>query len=427
MTKTIQNWSGAVKFKPRHYDLPESESALQKILVEANRDGEKIRLIGSGHSFSPLIRTEGRLLSLDRMQGIVETRADGQVTAWGGTKLWHLNELLYGVGRALENMGDIDRQSIAGTISTGTHGTGKKFGSVSTQLSGIRLVTASGEILELSESDGDLFRAAQVSLGALGVVSQVRLRTIPAYKLKLVQKKETVEECLANLDRRAAEHRHFEFYTFPHTGVAQTKDVDMSEEAPTSAAKVFLNDMVVENILFKALSEVSRRVPGTTIPVAKICGMGVGSNTKCDWSHRIFRMPRLVRFNEMEYSIPAEAMADAVREIMAMIERERIKVHFPIECRFVKGDDIFLSPAHGRDSAYIAVHSYKGMPYEDYFRRVENIFRNHGGRPHWGKMHTLTGKDFVKLYPKWETFREIRNRLDPKGIFLNEQLRSFFG
>ncbi len=427
MTRQIENWSGAVKFRPAAYAVPETEAVLRKLVAETDRSGGKIRLIGSGHSFSPLIRTEDLLIALDELSGIVESRADGQITAWGGTKLWKLNLLLHGLGRALENMGDIDRQSIAGTVSTGTHGTGKTFGSVSTQLSGLRLITANGDALDLSEADGDLFRAAQVSLGALGIISQVRLRTVPAYRLQLVQRKESVENCLADLDRRARKHRHFEFYTFPYTDVAQTKEVDLTEEAPSSKVVEFLNDVVVENVLFKVLSEVSRWIPGTTPLVARICGWGVGTNAKRDWSHRIFRMPRLVRFQEMEYSVPADAMPGVVREIMGMIERERIRVHFPIECRFVKGDDIFLSPAHGRDSAYIAVHSYRGMPHEDYFRRVENIFRNHGGRPHWGKMHTLTGKELAKLYPKWEAFKEIRARLDPKGMFLNEQLRNFFG
>jgi FAD-linked oxidoreductase len=427
MTKQIENWSGAVRFRPAHYDVPESENALRKLVADTGRAGGKLRVIGSGHSFSPLIRTEDRLVSLDSLSGIVESRDDGQITAWGGTKLWNLNLLLHGLGRALENMGDIDRQSIAGTVSTGTHGTGKAFGSVSTQLSGIRLVTADGEVRDLSGADGDLFKAAQVSLGGLGIITQVRLKTIPAYRLKLVQKKESVGACLSDLDRRAREHRHFEFYTFPYTDVAQTKEVDVTEELPSSKVAEFINDVLMENVVFKVLSEVSRWVPGAAPSIARICGWGVGANSKRDWSHRIFRMPRLVRFQEMEYSIPASAMPDAVKEIMEMIERERVQVHFPIECRFVKGDDILLSPAHGRDSAYIAVHSYKGMPHEDYFRRVENIFRNYGGRPHWGKMHSLTGKELSKLYPKWEVYREIRAKLDPKGMFLNDQLRSFFG
>ncbi|MBS1964134.1 MAG: FAD-binding protein [Bdellovibrionales bacterium] len=426
MTKQIQNWSGAVRFEPAAYEVPETESALRAMVAEVNRGGGRIRVIGSGHSFSPLIRTEDRLVSLDGLQGIVETRDDGQITAWAGTKLWKLNDLLHGLGRGLENLGDIDRQSIAGTVSTGTHGTGKAFGSVSTQLTGLRLVTADGEARDLTAADGDLFRAAQVSLGALGILTQVRLRTVPAYKLKLVQRKESASACLSDLDRRARENRNFEFFTFPYTDVAQTKEVNVTEENPSSHFGQFLNDLVLENGVFKLLSEASRWIPGATPIVAKICGWGVGGATKRDWSHRIFRMPRLVRFQEMEYSVPAERMSDVVRELMAMIERDRVRVHFPIECRFVKGDDIFLSPAHGRDSAYIAVHSYKGMPHADYFRRAEAIFRNHGGRPHWGKMHTLTGKELGALYPKWEAFKEIRAKLDPKGVFLNDQLRSFF-
>jgi FAD-linked oxidoreductase len=425
--KTVSNWSGSVKFKPAQIAKPVSEAEIQRLVEECGHQGRVLRTVGSGHSFSSLIETNGCLLSLDRLQGLVSLDpASGVAELFGGTKLWAMNDLLFEKGRCLENLGDINRQSIAGTVSTGTHGTGAKFGSVSTQLEEITLVTADGSLRTIG-ADSELFKAAQVSLGAFGVITRVKLRTLPAYKLKLIQEKDTLDHCLANLSQSREQNRHFEFFYFPYTRSVQSKYVNetLEQVIPKSVGTVF-NDLVMENLAFKILSEISRWVPGSTRAIARLCGAAVSGAKKIDWAHRVFSMPRLVKFQEMEFSVPRDSMADVLTELSQMIEKKKIRVHFPIECRYVKGDDIWLSPAHGRDSAYLAIHSYKGMEYREYFEAAQSIFRNHQGRPHWGKMHFLKARDLKPLYPKFENFLEVREKLDPRGTFLNQTLKNLF-
>jgi len=429
MSYPVSNWSGSVRFQPKEVLYPRDEWELREFVLMAYQGHRKLRVIGTGHSFSRLIETPDVLISLDRMQGISDfDEVTGDATIFGGTKLWRMNELLFEKNRCLENLGDINRQSIAGTISTGTHGTGRGLGTISTQAREITLVTARGKLIRCSNDENpDLFAAARVSLGALGVISKVKLKTLPAYRLKYIQKRISVAEVLADLDRASNGHRHFEFFCFPYSPWVQAKYADETEEAiskNTLGSK--FNAIVMENILFKILSEISRWVPGMTMGVAKLCGAAVGGGEKTNWAHEVFSTPRWVKFQEMEYSVPAEAMKDVLTALRKMIERKRMRVHFPIECRYVKGDDAWLSPAYGRDSAYLAIHAYKGMPYEEYFRAAESIFRNHGGRPHWGKMHFLSARELRPLYPKWDDFQDIRKKMDPRGVFMNSTLERLF-
>jgi FAD-linked oxidoreductase len=421
----IQNWSGALRFQPQAIVYPRSETEIAACVQQAAQAGHKLRLIGAGHSFSPLIHTPDVLMSLDHFQGILRFDiATGEVEVKAGTRLYQLSQALAKLGRALENLGDIDRQSIAGAISTGTHGTGLGFGGLATQVTGLWLITANGETHFCSATENpELFAAARVSLGTLGVISRVRVRTVPRFRLELQQHKESVTDVLAKLPQTLAENRHFEFFYFPHTDVAQTKYSNPTEAEPTTGWKDLLHDLVMENLAFKGLSEISRRVPGAPIPVAKTCGAALSSRTKISDSYRVFAVPRLVKFNEMEYCLPLDAFPEAFQELKKLIATQRLAVHFPIECRFGRGDDIWLSPAYGRDSAYIAVHQYQGMPYHDYFRQAEQIFRAHGGRPHWGKMHDLRAADFAGLYPHWDAFGGMRARLDPQGVFLSPYLQ----
>ncbi len=424
--KPFRNWSGSVRFTPESIAKPTSEAELCQLILEKANTGKPIRVVGTGHSFTPLIKTEGCLISLDGLQGFVDGGTHNEV--WGGTKLWKLGEILYSRNLALENLGDIDQQSIAGTVSTGTHGTGKTLGSVSTQILELTLVLSDGTLLTCSnEREPEIFKAAQVALGSLGVISRLKLKTLPAYRLKLEHKRETLAECLSLLESRGAENRHFEFYSFPYSEVVQTKLANFTEEpADEFSLGHTLNALVMENGAFKVLSEISRWVPGTTRSVARLCGAGISSSKKIGWAHRVFATPRFVKFQEMEYNVPAEKLAGVLTEIREMIVKKKIRVHFPIECRYVKGDDIWLSPAFGRDSAYLAIHSYLGMPHAEYFDAAESIFRNHGGRPHWGKMHSLKAKDLRPLYPRWDDFQNIRRRLDPRGRFLTDTMKALF-
>ncbi len=424
----FRNWSGSVEFSPKRIEQPSSEAELQALIAECSKSQTPVRVVGSGHSFTKVVETEGVLVSLDNLQGILGVDDKGFAEVWGGTKLWRMNELLAQKKRGPENLGDIDRQSIAGTVSTGTHGTGATLGSVATQLRELTLVTANGQLLTCSpEQNPETFKAAQVSLGSLGVISRVKLMTLPAYKMKLVARKEVLEDLLNDLPARVSGNRHMEFFTFPYSKYVQAKYSNFTDEpAQKRGFKDYFNDVVMENLAFMLLSVISRWVPGTTKAVSQICGAAIGDATKVNWAHEAYATPRMVKFQEMEFSFPREQMADVVREIREMIEKKNVRVHFPLECRFVKGDDIWLSPAYGRDSAYIAVHMYKGMEYKPYFEAVQSIFRNHQGRPHWGKMHFMTAKELRPLYPMWDRFQEVRKQLDPKGVFMSEYLKKLF-
>jgi FAD-linked oxidoreductase len=428
--KPWHNWSGSVRAMPREVARPGSIEELALLVGNHGRAGRRMRVVGSGHSFTPLVQTDDVLIALDGLQGI--TAADdarGTVTVLGGTRLKRLGDDLLARGLAQENLGDIDVQTIAGAISTGTHGTGVRFGNLSTQVAGVTVVTASGDIIEVSpEREPDIYKAAQVSLGALGVIAAVTLRVVPAKRLHYQTRRERLATCLANVERHNRENSHFEFFWLPYTPWTQAKFTNETDAPPTSANLwTEFNRVVMENGVFWALSECSRLVPPLSHTVSKISAWGVAPTTAVDYSHRIFATPRAVRFQEMEYNIPAERFTTVMGEIEELLNRRRFRVHFPIECRFVKGDDIWLSPAYGRDSAYIAVHMYKGMPYEEYFRAVEAIFQRYDGRPHWGKMHTLDAATLAARYPRWADFQRVRAALDPQGVFLNDYLRRLFG
>jgi len=423
------NWSGSVKSQPRQIVKPNNLDELTRLIKDYGRDGRRARVVGAGHSFTPIARSNDILLSLDEMQGIESVDTENNTaTVWGGTKLKALGESLYERGLAQENLGDIDVQSIAGAISTGTHGTGITFGTLATQVVGLTLVTAAGDILECSpERDADLFKAAQVSLGTLGVIAKVKLRLVPVKRLHYHGHRKQLSECLDNLEEYKQNNDHFEFFWFPYTDAAQAKFTNETEEAVTSTSLWSnFNKVVLENYVYWLLSESCRLVPSLCKTVCKISGSAIAEVDEINYSHRIFATPRMVRFQEMEYNIPAQHFKDVLGEIRQCIDQQQFKVHFPVECRFVHSDDIWLSPAYQRESAYIAVHMYRGMPYRSYFTHIEQIFRRYDGRPHWGKLHTRSADGLAALYPRWHDFRRLRAELDPRGIFLNDYLRALF-
>lgn len=428
--KVWKNWSGIVRSTPRHIAYPSTVDEVASLVQSCARDGKGIRVIGAGHSFTPLVQTQDVLVSLDHLAGVEPVdEATRSVWIWAGTRLKDLSEDLHRQGWAQENLGDIDTQSIGGAIGTGTHGTGIRFGSLSTQLLEVQVVTASGELLTCSEEQNrDLFKALQVSLGMLGIIVKVKIRVVPLTVLHYRSERFTIDECFRRLAEFRDNHDHFEFFWFPHTDTVQVKRLDGTDEKPEGGGRFWthMNQMVMENGLFGLMSAGCRAFPGLCKPVSRLSARFVPTGKDVAYSHQLFTTQRLVRFNEMEYSVPAGSMEEVVSEIRASVAAQSHAVHFPVECRYVKGDDIWLSPACGRDSAYIAVHMYKGMEHQVYFRDIEAIFRRHGGRPHWGKMHTRTAAELSGLYPQWEAFREVRQQLDPAGIFQNDYLRKLF-
>ncbi len=425
----MHNWSRKYRWEPGEIFFPASEEEIIEIVRSASLRGKNIRTIGSGHSFTPLCVTNDILISLNNYQGLTDADPQtGLATVKAGTKLFLLGELLFQHGLALENMGDVDRQSIAGTISTGTHGTGLRFGTMATQVRALRFVNGLGEIVECSETLlPETFKAAQTGLGALGIITLITLQCVPAYKLRLKNKKEALCGVQENLRLLNQENRNFEFYWFPHTKTAWTKTANaINGEVGKMTALNYLSEYVMENFAFSALCRAGHRMPSLCKTISGISATFIPQVSKTFYSHKVYATKRLVKFNEMEYCIPLECHADAFKDVVKLFSKAKFAEHFPIENRAVKADDIWLSPACYRDSAYIACHAYYKKDPWPYFRKLEEIFRHYGGRPHWGKLHSLSGESFAAMYPRFQDFLTQRIKQDPMNLFLNDHLKKIF-
>jgi FAD-linked oxidoreductase len=429
MSAEMRNWSRTVSWEPRRVVEPEDVEAVADLVRACRGARRRLRVVGAAHSFTPIAATDDTGVTLDHHQGIVDVdHASGTATVRGGTRLAALGEELFAHGLAQENLGDVDRQSIAGAVATGTHGTGGALGSISTQVVALELVTGTGEVRWLTESaDRDLLRAAQVSLGLLGVVTQVTLRVRPAYRLRYLAERRRLDDVLADLDELVGAHRHVEFFWFPYSEHVQLKVQDETDEPLSGRVRSVVSETLRENAALWGVSQIGRTFLGLSPALGRLSGRAVGSVTGVDWSHRVFASRRWARFDEMEYSLPREQLPDALRELRRLIAERRFPVNFPIEVRFVAGDDIWLSPAHGRESAYVAVHVAQGKPSREYFRAAEEILAGRGGRPHWGKVHSLSPAALALRYPHWEDFLALRAELDPDGVFLNDYLATTFG
>jgi FAD-linked oxidoreductase len=418
------NWAGEQRCRPAAIERPRSRTELLTAVGRAAEGGHRIRVAGSGHSFTDIACTEGLMLRLEGLDRVLDAdRESGLVKVEAGIVLGELNRGLDERGRAFENLGDIDRQTLAGSISTGTHGTGRRFQSVSAQVEAIELVLADGTTVEVSEeSDPDGIRAARVGLGALGVIYAVTVRTVPAYTIDRLDNPKPLAETLGRLDELVEANDHFEFYVFPHTDVALCRESRRTDEAPRPRprALVYGQEVVLENGLGALMSWAARRFPAQIPRLTGLAAGSVGRSRKVDCSFRVFASERRVRFTEMEYAIPLEHGAEAVRRVVELADRPELQVSFPIEVRFVAGDDAFLSTSHGRSSCYVAVHHDRKLDWERYFRGVEGIMGAYGGRPHWGKRHFRHAGDLAPLYPRWTDFQRVRERLDPRGVFSND-------
>ncbi|MCS6894522.1 MAG: FAD-binding protein [Bacteroidia bacterium] len=421
-----RNWGRTVSFHPARLVYPQREEEIASYINQAADQKKNLRVVGAGHSWTPLIQTDGVLLSLDRMQGLISLLpTDELVTLWAGTRLHAALSSLWQAGYSLANQGDIDRQSIAGAFSTGTHGTGKAFGILATQVAHYRFIDGKGQIHDIyPDEKPELFRALQVSLGLLGVITQITLRVMPRYYLRLIKKVEPLEAVLEKSEMYAAQHRHFEFFWFPYSPLALVKLTDISETpGRVSFWRRWLIDAVWENGAFWTLNKIAQVFPRRSASLCRFAGRNMTAEERIDRAYRIFASPRWVRFREMEYGVPAAVGPEVLREIRRWIEKHQPAVSFPIEYRYVQGDDIPLSPAQGEDRIFIAVHMYYRMPYERYFREIEAIFQSYEGRPHWGKMHTASSEYLHRVYPHLSKFLQLRDALDPEGVFLTPYLR----
>jgi FAD/FMN-containing dehydrogenase len=450
-----QNWAGNESARPRRVARPRSAEEVAGEVRRAAADGLTVRMAGTGHSFTPVAVTDGVLLrpgALTRVRSV--DAAAGLVTVEAGCPLRVLNAELLARGLSLANMGDIQVQTVAGAIQTGTHGTGRDVGGMAAQVAGLELVLADGAIVTCSADSPDgsppgsaasagpaagspasagpppgLFDAARVGLGALGILTAVTFRVVPAFLLEAREEPMPWSEVTARLDELTSENEHFEFYWFPHTEGCLTKRNNRSAgpPRPLSRTRYLLDDEFLSNTVFGVTCRLGHLVPAVIKPVNAMAGRALGSRTYVDAAYRVFTSPRRVRFKEQEYAVPRESLADVLAEVRALFARRDWRISFPIEVRVTPGDAPWLSTAYRRDSAYIAIHVFHTSPHQEYFRDVEAVMTAAGGRPHWGKMHTRSADYLRQAYPKHQDFVALRDELDPERRFGNAYLAQVLG
>ena len=430
---TWQNWGRSAQVKPLRVERPRTPEGVQRAVKAAVAQGLTIKAVGAGHSFTGIAVAPGVLLELDDLQGLVSADvATGRVTLLAGTRLHRIPGLLAPFGLAMENLGDIDRQSISGAISTGTHGTGAGFGGLATQVVGVTLVTAAGEFLRIDEEqNAEMLPAVALGLGALGIIVDVTLQCVPVFVMKAIDEPAPLEDVLATLAHRVAASDHYEFYWFPHTDVAltkrQTRVPESTRRQPLPVVGRWIDETLLSNGVYRAVCAAGQVVPAVTPPFSRLAVKLTGDRKYTDLSHRVLTQSRTVRFREMEYALPAENVVPAFRAVRALIERRGWRIEFPIEVRFAAEDDRWLSTAYGRATGYIAVHRYWRADPTTYFEAVEQIMLEHGGRPHWGKLHTLGSEQLRERYPRFRDFTALRDQLDPDRRFTNRYLDRVLG
>jgi FAD/FMN-containing dehydrogenase len=470
-TAAWRNWAGNESARPRRVATPRSADQVADEVRKAAAAGLTVRMAGTGHSFTPAAVTDGVLLRPGGLTGIRSVDpAAGLATAEAGCPLHVLNAELLSRGLSLANMGDIQVQTVAGAIQTGTHGTGRDVGGMAAQVAGLEMVLADGTIAtcgtasggrppqtpggatsvggppQTSPLDADapadlpadptrvgpshaLFDAARVGLGALGILTAVTFRVVPAFLLEAREEPMRWSEVISRLDELTSANEHFEFYWFPHSEGCLTKRNNRSAGPPRPLARLryLLDDEFLSNTVFGITCRLGHAVPAVIKTVNGVAGKALGSRRYTDASHKVFTSPRRVRFKEQEYAIPRESLADVLAEVRALFARRDWRISFPIEVRVTPGDDPWLSTAYGRESAYIAIHVFHASPHLEYFRDVEAVMTAAGGRPHWGKMHTRSAEYLSRAYPRFGEFVALRDELDPERRFGNAYLTQVLG
>lgn len=430
---TWRNWGRSESIRPLVMAAPTTVAEVAAIVRFARERDFTVKTVGAGHSFSSIALGQDVQLDLTGLEGVLRVDVErGRVTLGAGTNLHQLPGLLAPYGLALENMGDIDRQTIAGATSTGTHGTGARFRGLAAQITAVTLVTADASILRISETENaELLPAARLGLGALGVIVDLTLQCVPAFLLHAVERPSGFEEVLDGLEQRVAAVDHFEFYWWPHSDGVMTKSntrlpVD-AERRPIGPVAGFLEDRVLANGVLALICNVGRLAPAITPSINRLATRVYGNRTYTDRSHEVFVSPRTTRFREMEYAIPRAAIPDALRDLRSLIDSSGWSISFPVEVRVAAADDNWLSTAEGRDTGYIAVHRYFRDDHEEYFRAAEQVMRAYQGRPHWGKIHYQAAESLASLYPHHADFVAVRDRLDPDRVFANAYLDRVLG
>jgi L-gulono-1,4-lactone dehydrogenase len=436
------NWAGNVTASPSRVVSPGSAAEVAAEVSRAAAEGMTVRMTGSGHSFTTVAVTDGVRLRPDNLTAIRSVDHEARtVTVEAGCPLHVLNAELLNRGLSLANMGDIQVQTVAGAIQTGTHGTGRDVGGMAAQVAGLELALADGSIVTCSAdspsggltfADGaqaNLFDAARVGLGALGIVTAVTFRVVPAFLLEAREEPMTWSAVMSHLDEFTADNEHFEFYWFPHSEGCLTKRNNRTDgpARPVPRWRYLLDDEVLANSVFGLTCQLGRQVPAAIPAINSVAARAQGARTYVDAAYKVFTSPRRVRFKEEEYAVPRAALSDVLAEVRALFRRRDWRISFPIEVRVTPSDDVWLSTAYGRDSAYIAIHVFHPSPHEQYFGDVEAVMTSVGGRPHWGKMHTRDADYLAGAYPRLSEFIALRDLVDPDRRFTNGYLRKVLG
>ncbi len=430
---TWRNWAGTESATGIETLRPGSADELAAAVKSAAEQGKKLKAVGSGHSFTGCSVPQQVMIRLDGLSSIVNAdKESGRVTVGAGTGLRKLNAGLAAFDLAMANLGDIDKQTVSGAISTGTHGTGARLGGLATQVVALDLVTADGSVLHCSaEENPDVFAAARVSVGALGVISSLTLQCVPAYLLRAQEMPLPLAEVLDGFGELADGNDHFEFYWFPHTEIALTKRNNRVAPgvgaSPVGKVRGWIDDELLSNKVFELTNRLAVRRPGMVPRINQLASRALSAREYVDASYKVFCSERNVIFRESEYAVPREHVVDVIRRLREWIDASGSRIPFPIEVRVAAPDDIWLSTASGRETAYVAIHQYHRLPHDPYFRAFENIVADYGGRPHWGKLHTLTADDLRTRYPHFDDFLAIRDRLDPQRTFENAYTEQVFG
>ena len=427
------NWSRAETATPAYRAHPTTVDEVVEVVRAARERGLTVKAVGAGHSFTDIAATIGVLVDVSAIDGLLHVdAARGRVTLGAGTNLYQLPALLDPHGLALENMGDIDRQTIAGATSTGTHGTGARFRGLAAQIVGMTLVTADGQLLRVDEEhDPELLPALRLGLGAFGIVVEVTLQCVPSFLLRAVEHPEAFDAVLDTFEQRADEADHFEFYYWPHTDVAMTRTntrlpADAEHKKP-GAVSNWVEERLLQNGALGVKSALGAVIPRWTPAINRFATRVYGDREFTDLSYDVFTSPRTVRFRECEYAVPRKAIPQALRDIRQLIDREGWRIGFPIEVRVAAPDENWMSTAYQRESGYIAIHQYWREDHLPYFRAVDRLLRDYDGRPHWGKIHFQHADELATRYPRFADFRALRNRLDPDRVFANRYLERVLG
>jgi FAD-linked oxidoreductase len=424
-----RNWGGNQQAVAATVLTPATVDDVAALVKEANAAGRRVKAVGSGHSFTDIAATTDQRLHLHRLDGLIAfDRNTKLVTVQAGMPMYKLNTLLAEHGLAVPNLGDIDAQTVAGAVSTGTHGTGRAHSTLASVVEAVTLVNGAGEIVHIDSTSED-FPAARLGLGALGVLVNVTLRCVDAFILRADERPLPMAEVLAGLTEQIARHDHVELYWFPYTDRVQLKRNDRVpvNDLPLSRLRGWIDDEFLANVVFAGACRLGRVAPATVPTISAVSARALTARTYTDRSDRVFCTPRRVRFVEMEYAIPRAALSEALSALPAIIASLPFKVQFPVEVRFTGPDDIWLSHGYGRESAYIAVHQYAGAPYEEYFRAFEQVCIALGGRPHWGKLHYRDAESLRTVYPRFDDFLAARDRLDPNRVFANPYTERVLG